>query len=97
MKGIRFYEELENKGRKAEKSKGTVVAVLWENYQVELDGYNEYYAQYDAIASITETENAGVGTTQVGDWWLRSECRRVSEMRAREIHPALFQYLEQGG
>ena len=97
MKGYRFYEELENKGRKAEQSKGTIVAVLWENYQVELDGYNEYYAQYDAVAGILDEPNSEAGSVVVPDRWLRENCKRVSERRAREIHPQLFAYLDREG
>lgn len=93
MKGYRFYEELEHKNRKGERSRGTVVAVL-------LDGNNRpYYFQSsgswcsDAIASLFDEPNSSVCSTSVGMTYLSGCCRRVSEKVAREIHPSLFEYL----
>lgn len=88
MKGYRFYEELENKNRKGERSKGIVVAIYHENESFALFG------AYSAAAALYDEPNAPVCGTIVGGQYLADCCRRVSEARAREIHPQLFEYLD---
>ena len=91
MKGIRFYEELENKNRKGEKSKGTVVAVLYENSWID---HNRKDVMFDTISSLFDEPNSVVCGGIASRSYLWDNCRRISEAKAREIHPNLFQYLE---
>jgi len=94
MKGYRFYEELDNKNRKAEMSKGNVVAVL---LQENGRGWSPLYAPdgtMEAIGAAYYHKNSPVASTGVSMGYLRDACRRVTEKRAREIHPLLFEYLD---
>ena len=105
MKGYRFYEELENKNRKAENSKGTVVALLIEPdgrgwkplYLPRLvrtkDRRGWSYAA-ECVSSVFAEPNSPVASGSVSMEYLSKDCRRISEARAREIHPELFKYLE---
>jgi hypothetical protein len=87
MKGYRFYEELENKRRVSEKSRGTVFAVA-------LDLVNPFNGDYEGAGSVFSEPNSPCCWTGISRDYLTKDCRRVSEKRARAIHPALFEYLE---
>jgi hypothetical protein len=89
MKGVRFYEELHNKNRTAETSQGNIVAVFYETPRVQ-DGDTVF----DAAGAVYFEENSPVCGTSVGQVYLSTSCRRVSEKRAREIHPSLFVWLD---
>lgn len=95
MRGWRFYEELNFKNRLGETSKGTVIAVAHENRRIERNGDGTYHTVYDAIGGVYEEPNSPVGSTGAAAEYLSDDCRRIPEERAREIHPALFQFLDQ--
>jgi len=80
MKGVRFYEECD----------GNVVAIFYENYTFE---HNE--AVFDAIGAVFFYYNAPVSSTRAPQSYLRKQCKRISESRAREVHPRLFAYLDE--
>lgn len=82
MKGIRFYEEFTSKRRG--ESAGNAVAVAEPNG----DG------TYEAIAPLYDTPNSPVASTSIHWNYLFKNCKRVSEARAREVHPELFKYLD---
>jgi len=94
MKGYRFYEELENKNRKGEKSKGTVIALaLFNNGAPDWrPSMTSYHA--DCVSAVFDEPNSPVCWGAVCVDYLRKRARRVSEVKAREIHPALFEYLD---
>jgi hypothetical protein len=85
MNGIRFYEEFTDKSKR--KPGGTVVAALVLN-RTYLS--NEKVC-YEAIAGLFDQPNSPVAGTGVALDYLRQRCRRISEIKARVIHPALFQ------
>ena len=92
MKGIRFYEELRNKGRKNETSRGTVFAAF-----IVKDG--PWHGRnrepfYEGIGSVSDHKGFGVCGSQASLDYLRGDCRRISEARAREVHPELFSILD---
>ena len=89
MKGIRFYEELEHKNRKAERSKGSVVAALHETGH-----YSGRTYCYEAISGLYDEPNPPVCGGAVSIFYLLADCRRISEQRARELHPKLFERLD---
>jgi hypothetical protein len=89
MKGVRFYEELTNKNRAAEKSQGNVVAVFYEQSQAHGGG-----VFYDASGAVYFHPNSACAGTSVSQEYLMKSTRRVSEERAREVHPALFTWLD---
>lgn len=95
MKGYRFYEELVNKGKRSELPKGTIVAVMLdEDDRPMVFSSSTGWVNYSAVAGVFDEPDSAVCTTSVDAEYLRDCCRRVSEKRAREIHPALFEYLD---
>lgn len=88
MTGIRFSAEFQDKSKR--QPGGNVVAVL------ALNG--AYWSSgklcYEAIAALFEQPDSPVAGTGVALDYLRQRCRRVSEARARAIHPALFKRLD---
>lgn len=83
MRGFRFYEEFSNKRKGV--SAGQVVAVSTEHTRGVM---------LDAVASVFDRANSPVESTMVDRGWLRQKCKRVSEERARQVHPKLFSYLK---
>lgn len=88
MKGIRFYEEFIDRTKRV--SEKNVIAVIVVN-GLSVGGL------YDAIcgAYLGEDGNAHPLSTSVDPLYLRKQCKRISEKRAREIHPLLFSMLDQ--
>lgn len=86
MKGIRFYEEFSDKRNGV--SEGNVVAVMCAN------GAN-LRGEYDALVAVFPRANSPTEGTTVSPGYLRERCKRVGELRARRIHPALFARLDQ--
>ena len=88
MNGIRFYLEFEDQSKR--QPGGNVVAVL------ALNG--AYWSSgklcYEAIAALFEKPNAPVAGTGVALDYLRQRCKRISEAKARVIHPELFNRLD---
>ena len=104
MKGYRFYEELENKGRKGEKSLGNVVAALlqprgrgWDFISIPGSVPGVKYGRtwkVECVSALFAEPNSPVCGSQVTTEYPWERCRRVSESRAREVHPKLFEYLD---
>lgn len=84
MKDIRFYEEFTSKRRGL--SAGTVVAIGLPN--ILGDG------TFEAVGAVFERPNSPVTSISVHCSYLFFNCKRVSEQRAREVHPELFKYLD---
>lgn len=85
MKGIRFYEELTNKNKAGETSQGNVLAVFHELGFMGQHGY-----QYETISALFFEPNSVVCGSAANIDYIRNNCRRISEAKAREIHPELF-------
>lgn len=87
MNGIRFYQEFKDRAKR--RSGGTVVAALVVN--------GSYWSSgifcYEALAALFDQPNSPVATTGVALDYLRRRCKRISEVKARTIHPALFERL----
>jgi hypothetical protein len=88
MSGIRFYLDFRDKSKR--KSGGNIVAVL------QLNGayWSSGKVCYEALAALFDRPNAPVAGTGVALDYLRERCQRISEAKARAIHPALFQRLD---
>lgn len=90
MNGVRFYQEFKDKKRGI--SAGRCLAVVPE--QGYFDAMTGWI--YDCVGPVYADDGpntralCGCG---VGADWLRENCKRVSEAKAREIHPALFTLL----
>src|ERR1035437_8274888 len=89
MEGIRFYLEFTDKSK--HKPGGTVAAALVLN--------GSYWSSgticYEAITAVFDWPNSPVAGTGVACDYLRQKCRRISQTKARTIHPALFDRLDQ--
>lgn len=83
MKDIRFYEEFTSKRKGL--SAGTVVAVGLSN---------PVLGEYEAVGAVFDRPNSPVASTSVHSNYLYKNCKRVSEQRARQVHPRLFEYLD---
>lgn len=86
MKGIRFYELFRDK--RAGVSEHTCIAVAHE--QRHFDAVSGWV--YDAIGPLmvdAAPNTSALCGCGVSAGFLAESCRRVSEARAREIHPAL--------
>ena len=87
MNGVRFYLEFSDSSKR--QSGGTVVAALVLN--------GSYWSSgklcYEALAALFEQPNAPVAGTGVALDYLRRKCQRISEAKARTLHPALFERL----
>jgi hypothetical protein len=98
MRGIRFYEEFIDKRRG--ESAGTVVAVLLDKYQRPYTHWSEAANKscggwvVDVISGMFDVCNSEVGVGSASPDYLREWCKRISEKRARAIHPQLFVYLD---
>jgi hypothetical protein len=94
VKDVRFYEEFTDSSKTV--SEGNVVAVLDPTqYRVERFGHGTE-TLYDAAGAVFKYANSPVAGTSVAASYLRERCKKIGEARAREIHPALFEWLEAG-
>ena len=89
MKGYRFYEEFVNKRKGI--SAGNVVAVSTDVEPLSRDRV----ACVEGFEGIFDAPNSPVNWGGVGLDYLRFNCKRVSEARARTVHPALFERLDE--
>ena len=94
MKGVRFYEEYEDKRRGV--SAGACLAVVPE--QAYFDAASGWV--FDCVGPVMADHlpnTSGLCGCGVAHEYLRETCKRVSEKRARQIHPALFEMLKEWG
>ena len=84
MNGIRFYLEFADTAKR--QSGGNVIAALGANGTYRSDGT----ICYEALAALFDQPNAPVASTGVALAYLRLKCQRISEIKARSVHPALF-------
>ena len=89
MNGIRFYHEFTNTRKR--QSAGTIVAACVCNGVFFSTGK----ACYEAFVGVFDQPDSPVNFSAVSLDYLRTRCKRVSERQAREIHPRLFERLEQ--
>ena len=98
MKGWRFYEEFKTQKRKV--STGNVIAVdtTQRPYPMLSYGINgvgkDVQYQCGCISAVFFEANSPVAGDGVSLYYVQHRCKRISEAKAREIHPMLFKYLE---
>ena len=88
MKGIHFYKEFRDKAKL--KSAGTVVGVLACNGRFWSSGK----ICFEAVVGLFNHANSVVCGGVVSMDYLHSKCGRIGEVKARTIHPALFERLD---
>lgn len=82
MKHVRFYEEF--KGKRKGVSEGNCFALF----------LNHPIYKPEGIGALHYSPNSVVCSTSASWDYLRAKCKRVSEARARQIHPNLFAVLD---
>ena len=87
MKDITFYQEFENRSRT--KPTGNVLAVIRDSRCPD--------GSMEAIGALFDRPDSPVASTAVSLEYLRTQCKRVSEAKARQVHPAMFERLDQPG
>jgi hypothetical protein len=88
MSGMCFYEEFSDTSKRS--SAGTIVAALVCNGLYWSSGR----VCYEAVAGLFDQPNSPVAGTGVALDYLRQRCKRIGEVKARTIHPALFESLD---
>jgi hypothetical protein len=88
VSGICFYQEFSDKSKR--RSAGTIIAALVCNRHYWSCGK----MCYEAIAGLFDRPNSPVAGTGVACDYLYQKCKRISEAKARTIHPALFERLD---
>lgn len=64
-------------------------------YDVEtLDGERCPDGSFEAVGALFDHADSAVATTSVSLSYLRQKCKRISEAKARIIHPRLFDFLD---
>lgn len=96
MRGVRFYEEFSNKRNKRKGiSQGNVVAVFPENKRLEHYADGTADLVFDCIAAVYSYPDSGVCGCSISQDYLWESCKRISEAKARQVHPQLFWVLDQ--
>ena len=104
MKGIRFYQEFRDARKRV--PTGNVFARMLPDPEAECtceDHPNPDCPAYvaalfrqhpEGFVPIYDWPNSAVAYSGASDEYLRKRCKRVSEAKAREIHPRLFERLD---
>lgn len=90
MKGLRFYAEYTDKSKRV--PDGNVVAVYIDT--LHWSGGSQGGYEYECFSAVFYCPNSAVNYGSVSPDYLQEKCKRVSEAKARQIHPALFERLD---
>ena len=94
MKGIRFYLEFETPQRKRKgENTGNVIAAHITQAGAFLGFHSGESYLIECITALHAAPNSVVCSSLVIIEYLSDSCKRISEAKAREIHPALFDAL----
>lgn len=94
MKDFRFYLEFPDPKTKKRSGKnhvgnsGSVIAIVPETLAQRMDG------KYDAVGGVFDHANSQPASTSASTEYIRTMTKRIPERLARQIHPALFEYLD---
>ena len=89
MKGYRFYLEYDTPTLKRHCThSGTVIATFGDPF-ISLG-----HAMIECIGSVYNEPNSPVCCTSANLDYIHDYCKRISEVKAREIHPKLFERLD---
>jgi hypothetical protein len=91
MNGIRFYLEYESpKAKRNGEHSGNVFAAF-----VDLGWHmSSSVPCREGLGAVLSEPNSPVCTTSASMGYLSDKCKRISETKARQIHPALFATLD---
>ncbi len=90
MNGYRFYlEHATPSAKRRRHHAGTVVAIIPTQSRFQ-DGQ----IVFDAVGSVYDVPDSPVTSTGAAQAFLSRNCRRISESKARTIHPTLFNFID---
>lgn len=98
MNGYRFYLEFSTTYRKKKSGKenkghsGNVCAISTDKNLISARGSE---LMFEGLVSVFDHPNSPVNWSGASWGYLRSKCKRISEAKARQIHPVLFQRLDE--
>ena len=89
MKGYTFYLEYETPADKRKgKDSGNVCAVFGDWF------YSHGHPMRECISAVYFHRNSATCGSSASAEYLRKNCKRISEAKARQIHPRLFAQLD---
>jgi hypothetical protein len=95
MKGYRFYLEFDSPAAKRKgRHQGTVFALSTDSPRFHSKSALGGVCQ-EGVGSVYDAPNSAVCSCSTSLQRLREDCKAISEKQAREIHPRLFEYLDQ--
>lgn len=95
MKGYRFYLESDSpKQKRRGEHMGNVIAVmLYKQHGQWRPVYETLPGEVLAFVAVLAHANSSVCSSAVSRDYLRRQCKRVPEAKAREVHPAMFEHI----
>ena len=94
MKDFRFYEVYDSpQAKRKGESQGNIIAIDVESMLPNVYAGNGQL--YDCLAPIFFEPNSDVCWSSAHQNYLLDCCKRISETHAREVHPKLFERLEE--
>lgn len=95
MKGVMFYLDFNTPKRKRKgEHTGNVIAAHVKQDGAFLGFHSGESYLIECISAVFEEGNSSVCSSSASIWYLSDSCKRISEAKAREIHPALFDRLD---
>lgn len=95
MKGIRFYlEHNSNKDKRKGNHNGNVFAGFITDGGLFQGTISKGEVMVEGLGALYFEPNSPVCVTSASLSYLRYNCKRISEQQARQIHPKLFERLE---
>jgi hypothetical protein len=90
MIGYHFYLEYGTNAHKRHGiHMGTVIA------KPTSRAHRNHNGDWECFAAVYDQPNSAVCTTSTTVEYLRETCKRIPEWRARQIHPRLFDWMEE--
>jgi len=98
MKGWRFYEEYKTEKRKVPTGNVIAVDTTQRPYPIFSFGVNgvgrDVRYERGCVSAVFCEPNSPVCCSSASIHYTQVLCKRISEAKARTIHPKLFEYLE---
>ncbi len=92
MRDFRFYLDHDSVAAKRRgEHAGNVTAIMPDSWYAGPDG-----RCFEAVGAVYHHPDSPVATTGASRAYLRNQGKRISEAKARQIHPQLFAYLDKG-
>jgi len=97
MKNFRFYVEYDSTKEKRKATRKNLGNHTGNCLAILLDGnkplYHNNSTTIDCISGVSFIRNSNCCFSGCSTAYLHNNCKRISEKQAKEIHPKLFNYL----